>query len=278
MINFDIKSEDANRPITIDSFIQLDFIRNGLHSGPLPQSNSSLGPQFYNETTNLTQTSSNDQKSTGAQSAALPALSRSNTQSNISLASQLNYKYLVGTRNYVVFKYLLIMDLSDEYFNCRLINDRESIYSIKSVKKPPNWTRYDYDQFTVDIQSTSQEPLKRIFSNIINLKNSDAKRTAFKLKPTRYLNSKAVFDRLYRHFYKTIVREWSALEFQNLKFSDEARSCEIKENQLKICLKYKGARLKDLDVVIYLNLAIKYHDEIIENRILDSMVSICEYI
>jgi hypothetical protein len=274
-INFDIKNDDANKPITIDSFIQLDFIRNGLHSGPLPQSSQGpQGPQLAHEATNLTNTSSNEQKSTGTQSAAFPALSRSNTQGNISLASQLNYKFLVGNKNYVVFKYLLVMDLSDEYFDCRLINDKESIYSIKSKKKPPNWTRYDYDQFTVDIQSTTKEPLKRIFSNIINSKSNEAKRTAFKLNPTRYLNSKAIFDRLFRQFYRTIIKEWSTLEMQNLKFSTEDRSCEIKDNQLKVCLRYRGARIKDLDVVVYLNLAIKYNDEVIENRIVDSMVNI----
>ena len=277
LMNFHIKSDDANKPITIDSFIQLDFIRNGLHSGPLLQ--SPQGPQLFHEATNLTHlSSSNDQKSTGVQSAALPALSRSNTQGNISLASQLNYKLLVGAKNYVVFKYLLVMDLSDEYFDCRLINDKESIYSIESIKKPPNWSRYDYDQFTVDIHSTGKEPLKRIFSNIINLKSNEVKRTAFKLKPTRYLNSKAIFDRLFRQFYKKIIQEWSTLEMQNLKFDSEARSCEIKNNQLKICLKYRSTRLKDLDVVIYLNLAIKYNDEIIENKIVDSMVTISNFI
>lgn len=266
-----INSNNCEKSIIIDSLVPLDFIRNGLKSGPLQ---IQQGPQLFHEQTNLTMNS--EHKSTGIQSAvqsaaALPGLSRSNTQANISLASQLNYKFLIGFKNLVIFKYLIAVDLNSDYFDCRIINDKESIYSIRSLKRPANWSKFDYDQFTIDIQSTANEPLNRIFENIINLSANNAK-SAYKTKPIRFLNSKALFDRIYKHFHKTIIKDWSNFESQNLKFNSEYKSCEIKDNQLKIVLKFKGIKQKDLDVIIYLNIGIKYTDEIIENKTIDSMI------
>jgi hypothetical protein len=261
-----------NRPLVIDSLIPLDFIRNGLKSGPLPAQQAESQTVFQRENTSLT---TSDKKSvSGAQSAAPPSLSRANTQVNLSLASQLNYKLLVGSKQYVIFKYLLVLQLNSEYFDCHIINDKESIYSVRSIKKPLNWTQFDYDQFTINIDSNVNEPFQKIFSNIVNLqKTKQQQQQQQKLKPTRYLNSKAIFDRLHKQFYRTIIKENINSENLNLKFLEDYKLCDIRDNQLKICLKYKGLRLKELDIIIYVNIAIKYSDEVIENRIVDSMVT-----
>ena len=174
---------------------------------------------------------------------------------------------------------------------------------------------------------TKDEPFRKVINNIINREkqlenNHQIKIDYLKLskpKSYRYLNSKALFDRLLNSFSSVLKYEWpyyhnpankennlnDALENKSdqapsalstthtvktttsihsnpnaIKYPicEEFKTCISNDNQLKISFKWKGVKHKDLDIIILINIGVKYfngEDERIQNKINESILEIC---
>lgn len=280
-----------NEPIiTISSINPIDFLQNGLRSGPFETAK-------VNETPSPTKT--------------------------------INSKSKNETKTIVKLKYLLEFDLNPEYFDFSEVDDNGLHYAIRFKKKPKKWSTQDFDQISLDLTTNKNEPFKKVVSTISNrekdLENVNVQFDYLKLskpKSYRYLNAKALFDRLLKSFSIVLKREWphyhnplnkenlvdvenplgpSALSTHTNKTStstqntnsnnnpnnskypicEDYKTCISKDNRLKISFKWKGARHKDLDLIILIDIGVKYDRNndssnlFLLNRINDSVLNLC---
>jgi hypothetical protein len=166
------------------------------------------------------------------------------------------------------------------------------------------------EQLTLDIKvSNDNEPLKKILPNIrINHGKASASNSSTtsnylsrRVKSIRYLNSKTLFDRIYKHFQRVLKFEWmqyideknnddnnnnnintnnninnntNSFNKASTTYFDREKSHELKDNQMRIRFKWKGLKQRDLEILLVINLALKFSDKEFENRILNSMISI----
>jgi hypothetical protein len=84
----------------------------------------------------------------------------------------------------LTFKYLLTIDANKNYFEFTSdklsTNEQLELCKIGVNKKPPSWSHFDYDQISLDVLLNKRKPSGR--------------------SKTRYLNSRAIFDRLLQYF------------------------------------------------------------------------------
>jgi hypothetical protein len=88
----------------------------------------------------------------------------------------------------ITFKYMLTIDVNKNYFQFMSDKvghgDQQELYKINLIKKPLTWSQFDYDQISLDV--------------LLNKRKSNGR------SKTRYLNSRAIFDRLYQFFDHTL--------------------------------------------------------------------------
>jgi hypothetical protein len=244
--------------VLLAGLVQTDLLRNGLKSGPLPHQKDSV------ETVETVKN---------------PKLSKPNPDLIPTLNSHLNYKQLMGTKNRVILKYLFVLDLNPKYFELIQMNKVQPLYSVKMARRPLTWSNIDVDQFTIEIKANPGGPAGHTGRPSLNKANTQSQlqlptlskfngsqsyrepATAAKAKPmplssfsnsnyvpgkrtSRYLNSRSIFDRVYRHFVRVLNFEWvppvdQKNSGQEQKSFDVDRRCELSGNQLKIFLKWK---------------------------------------
>ena len=243
--------------ITIDRMIQTDFLRNGLKTGPLLTQKET--PEEISDAKNLKN-------------------NKPNGETVPTLVSYLNYKSLVGNRSQILFKYYLVLDLNPDYFEFVKMNKIQPLYSVKLIAKPPNWSISDLDQFTLDIKlPNDKEQFKKSLPTIRNTNQAKKNVPSYlprRVKSVRYLNSKSLFDRIYKHFLRVLNLEWIQLaaSSEQTKGFDKQSSCDLKDNQMRVKFKWKGIKQKDLDVIIVIDMALKFTDRLIEKQILTAMI------
>lgn len=118
----------------------------------------------------------------------------------------------------------------------------QPLYSIKLISKPPNWSQNDLEQFTIDIKINEKESPRTTLPVIKNnKKNPTPTYTNYlpRKKVARFLNSRSLFDRIYRHFLRVLNYEWIPFNSSNDKTFEKERHCELNDNKLKIHLKWK---------------------------------------
>lgn len=248
---------EATQPsVLIHGLVATDLLRNGLKSGPLPQQKDSVEQVEVKN----------------------PKLGKPNQDLVPTLNSHLNYKQLVGSKNRVVLKYLLVLDLSPKYFEVCPMNKVQPLYSVKMARKPPTWSNVDVDQFTIEIKSPSNAepgstprphlakskssanlllPVIRpagkgsqshrepaVTSHATHITNTGKANHVPGKRTSRFLNSRSIFDRIYRHFVRVLNFEWlpqadQKNQAQTDRSFDVERRCELSGNQLKTYLKWK---------------------------------------
>ena len=255
--------------ITFESVVFLDFLRNGIRSGPLPMQRDKADPERNNQdltSTTLTATATtNLTTNTKAHKA--------DTSQNPSLISQLNFKQSSNTKSSLTLKYLLVLDLDQECFEFGTVSSKnETLYSMRLKKRPQKWSANDYHELTVEVKSSSKEPLNRIVSNILKYREKLSTQSSC----PRFLNSRAIFDRILKHFINVLKNEWLVNQSPEnaLKISEDLRWCELKDNQIRVGFKWRGVKQKDIDVIMFINLAVKFKDELIQERVNNLMISI----
>lgn len=201
------------------------MLRNGLKSGPL-----------------LLQKELNEPVETKN-----PKVTKPNLDTIPTLSNQLQYKILTGNKNKIIFKYFLVLDLNTFYFEFCKMNKMQPLYSVKLVNIPPNWTSGDLEQFTIEIKINDSPNKSNTFPTLRKPKVKQPTPIYInylpKRKTAKFLNSRAIFDRIYRHFARVLNYEWNVNEKppekEPQKYFDKERTCEINDNQLKIVLKFK---------------------------------------
>ena len=96
--------------------------------------------------------------------------------------------------NVLTFKYLLTIDVNKKYFRFKSDKSKETehleLYKVNMIEQPPNWSQFDYDQISLDMLLNRRQPPLR--------------------SKTRYLNSRAIFDRLYLYFNHVLKFDFPA--------------------------------------------------------------------
>jgi hypothetical protein len=330
--------DDEKNPIILEQIVSLDFLRNGLKCGPLQVQkdkdilNAMLEQNTKNTLPNLTnpngqkQDKDSDENASknenGTTSPSTSRLSMDKPQSSVqkptsSVQKPQSSAYTQNStiiralnankdnKQLVTFRYMLVFDLNKNNFELTLVNEKEYSYSVMMHDKPSNWSQNDYEQLTLEVKSNSQEPMEQIHANILKKKE---KYKGFKnylsqeVKP-RHLNSKAVLDRLLKHFSTVLKKDWpdvslnsneikkemylkqmyqakkNAYQYQQntpprIQILEESKSIDIKDNQLRIGFKWQGIKFKDLDVLLLINIGIKFNDEKIQTKLNESMLEI----
>ncbi len=174
--------------------------------------------------------------------------------------------------------------------------------------------------------TAKEKPFKKVVDHLIDReKEAENPKHQFnylkmsKPKSHRYLNSKALFDRLLKAFSHVLKLEWphyhSAANKENVQdqslleqtqlsvntnktaatatstsnpnnlnnvvkfpICEEFKTCVSNGNQLRIGFKWRGTKHKDVDVVVLINLGVKYvkeQDNSLVDRINESLLYIC---
>ena len=270
-------------PISIESIVALDFLRNGLKSGTF-QTQKFYTTNFVEQDVVLTSNAkANDTNSNASRESlynktiysavnTLSSLFAGGPQQQQKKSEQI--KALSNTnKKMLIFKYVLILNLHKQCFEIKRVNDKEMTYTIVSTEKPPNWSHSDYETLTLEVKTSS----------ILKRKDNTE-------KTSRHLNAKAIFDRLLRNFSTILKTEWPELRLKsgslvrksanNSKFKskftilDESKVIDISNNQLRIGFKWQGVKFKDLDVLLLINIGIKLQDEKVQAKLNESMTHI----
>lgn len=328
-----IATDDEKNPIVIDQIFSLDFLRNGLKCGPLQgQKDKDYLNTLYEQTTksffpNLTnlnvqkqekEKDSEENMSKNENGTTSPSTSRlSMDKPQSSVAKPLSSAYTQNSavvramninkdnKQMITFRYLLVFDLNKNNFELNLVSEKEYSYSVMMREKPTNWSVNDYEQLTLEVKSSNQEPIDQIYDNILRKKE---KYKGFKnylaqeVKP-RHLNSKAVLDRLLKYFASVLKKDWPDLtlnsneikrelllkqiyqtkknnyQYQSntqarIQILEESKAIDIKDNQLRIGFKWQGIKFKDLDVLLLINVGIKFNDEKVQAKLNESLIQI----
>lgn len=161
-------------PVTIESIVSLDFLRNGLKSGTFQtqkfytttfyeqevvstNASKEYGPvisdnisnssreSLYNKTIySVAKTLKGQHFNTHNQS----LIDQTKKESYISMTSNTNKKLLI-------FKFLLIFNLSKQCFEIKQVNEKELTYTIGIKEKPYNWEANDFETLTLLVKSKS---------------------------------------------------------------------------------------------------------------------------
>ncbi len=208
--------------ISIQSLVQIDLLRNGLKSGPL---------LLQKDTTETVENAKTNSKTLKPNLDIIPTLS-----------NQLNYKLLIGNKNKIIFKYFFVLDLNTFYFQFCKLNKKQPLYAIKLANIPADWTNSDLEQLTLEININ--EPTKKV--EIPYIRKQPAPNYLPRRHFTRFLNSRALFDRVYRHFVRVLFYEWNVGgdektgdHKESQKYFEKERTCDLKDNKLKIVLRFK---------------------------------------
>ncbi len=223
----------ADPSISIQGLVHNDLLRNGLKSGPLLlQKDSTETPE----------------NSKAASKAPKPNLDIIPTLNN-----QLNYKLLIGNKNKIIFKYFLVLDMNTFYFEFCKMNKQQPLYAVKLVNVPANWTKSDLEQITLEIkvnETTKREEVSCLRKQRNKLPTPVYTNYLPRRHISRFLNSRALFDRIYRHFARVLFYEWNAGgekasdHKEPQKYFEKERTCELKDNKLKIVLKFRVSYLR----------------------------------
>jgi len=101
----------------------------------------------------------------------------------------------------------------------------------------------------------------------------------------------ALFDRLLKHFSAVLKKDWpearlkktknlpqqyqSDIKFKNrFKIFEESKMIDISNNQLRIGFRWDGVKFKDLDVLLLINVGIKFQDDLVQTKLNESMLQI----
>jgi hypothetical protein len=115
-----------------------------------------------------------------------PFLAQLDPEAKVAAAKESSKSPVAATLagNTLTFKYMLSIEANRNYFQFmsnRVSNgEQQELHKINVCKKPLAWSQFDYDQISLDV--------------LLN------KRKASGRSKTRFLNSRALFDRLYQYF------------------------------------------------------------------------------
>ena len=195
----------------------------------------------------------------------------------------------------IIYKYLLVFDLNKKYFEIDNLNQQELLHTIKMLKKPQKWSSSDYEQLSLELKQSTD--IFGLFNGMSKKKEkSMSSNNATNVPKTRYLNSKAIFDRLFRHFTQVLNSEWPESHLKpfthtpataktrtksntnpsrsnahqlmhRFQIVDGSKTIDLRNNQIRIGFKWNGVKFKDLDIIIMLNIGIKYRNVLIDAKV-----------
>ena len=198
------------------------------------------------------------------------------------------------SRNSVIFKYLIVMELNTDYFSTINSMNDNNLFKIQLLRKPTSWSSHDYESLTVNIKETRKDYSNRFNSSSLNslhssidstlsaslnsFSNNENKKKSNINNGKRFLNSKGLLDRIYKQFH-IVFRNWSGQRSNDqLKYpvnlDQQSKTSQVVNNQLKITMHYKGNKLKDIEIIILISTAIKYNDLYIEDNLEQSLKNI----
>jgi hypothetical protein len=278
-------------PLSIESIVSLDFLRNGLKSGTF-QTQKFYTTTFHEQESVLTNTiresgsivsgnisnSSRDSlyNKTIYRKSLNNLIPYNEKQDALDHNKRENYKAMASSTNkkLLIFKFLLVLNLHKQCFELKKVNDKELTYTVGINERPQNWSSSDFETLTLEVKSDC----------ILKVKGDT-------FKKTRHLNAKAIFDRLLRHFLVVLKKDWpedrlkkyknTPHQFQHnnsaknrFKILEESKVIDIRNNQLRIGFRWDGNKFKDLDVLLLINIGIKFQDDLVEARLNESMLHI----
>lgn len=248
---------EANHIIKLESLNSLDFLKNGLKSGNPLLICVKNEPKVESITNSL---------------ASLPKIS-SPKSSIISLSKfQTIQQPPVPIQQPVLnLNYLLILNLNREYF--RIEQENLNFFKIKLIKKPSDLSMNDYDQISIEMNKKKDTPVR----GRSNYKQSQ--------KSCRYLNSRAISDRLIRYFNYCLKHKWPKKTQINhpvpknqpndpnqSNFNEENRRVCMKNNQILISFEFNGTKsLKEAKINLFIDIAVNLG----ENDDIDTFESTC---
>ena len=178
-----------------------------------------------------------------------------------------------ANRKLLIFKYILLVDLSKEYFELKKVGDNDLSHTVVLIDKPHHWSASDYEQLTLEVSHK-----KHSYSSV----RKPLERTDY----ARHLNSRAIFDRLLGHFSVVFKSMWPSQnqangnENKKVKYSqrfqiiEDSKLIDIKNNQLRLGFKWEGIKFKDLDVLLLINIGVKLQDPRIHAQLNESFMRI----
>ncbi|RNA39209.1 hypothetical protein BpHYR1_009527 [Brachionus plicatilis] len=233
-----------NYTIKLESLNPLDFLKNGLKSG------TPLLISLKNEPKDNSMTNS---------LSSLPKIS--SPKSSIVSMSKFQASQLppVPIQQPVLnLNCLLVLNLNREYF--KIEKENLNFFKVKLIKRPNDISLYDYDQISIDIGDKKEAPVRA--------------RSHYQQKSCRYLNSRALTDRLIRYFNYCLKNNWPKKtlstnpgskmppnEASPSSFNEENRKCVMKNNQILISFEFNGTKsLKDAKINLFIDIAVKLED------------------
>ena len=182
----------------------------------------------------------------------------------------------------------------DHFSSINTMNDN-NLFKIQLLRKPSSWSSHDYESLTISLKDTRKDFYSKFNSSSFNsftssIDNLSASLNSFpshienkkktNLNNTkRYLNSKGLLDRIYKQFHN-VFRSWSGHKSTDqqvkhtVNFDSQSKTCQVVNNQLKITMRYKGNKLKDIEIILLISVAIKYNDTYIEDNLEQSLKNI----
>ncbi|CAF0827509.1 unnamed protein product [Brachionus calyciflorus] len=241
--------KNENYLVKLECLQPIDFLKNGIKSGN-PLLNISKPDKNLTTTSSLT---------------SLPRII--SPKSSIVSLNKLQTAPVPSTVQQTVLNlnYLLVINLNRDYFSIE--QENFNFFKIKTLKKPIELSFHDFDQISIEIK---QEKKPTRLSN-------RSKTNYLQPKSVRYLNARALVDRIIRYFNHVLKYNWpnrhkiisqsqpkiQQNEVQNeISNDDNDRKCYIKNNQIVISFNFNGYKtLKDAKINIYIDLAVKLEDK-----------------
>lgn len=261
----DISNKNCDFIINVDSIVGMDFLKNGIKAG------NPIISQFKKEA-NSDVTITAPVHVPVNQVSNLPKipesrlLNHSPSTSHSSLTKHHQHQSQLlnqqqSPEQILNFSYLLNLNLNKNFF--RFETENFNMFKVKLVKKPYTCSLFDYEQISLEIKPKKSESINQI------LTNNPAK------SKYRYLNSRAIFDRLLKHFNHALKKGWpskpkpmsqpvhrlqiigESSQLENIN-EEELKKCYLKNNQIIVSFKWNGNKvLKDLTVNLFIDLAIR---------------------